>query len=285
VKNWSDIATTGRPFVKMQGLGNHFVIVDGRTEAFRPTPQEITAICDPFVGIGAEQLLVIEPVTEHGRGAYARVRIYNPDGPEVEACGNATRCVALLLFEESGADQLGIEINFDVLNCTREGHNISVEMPKISFDWKKIPLAREHNTLHVEVKDEGVSDGVAVNVANPHIVFFVDDFDAVDLVSVGKNIQKHELLPQSANVGLAQIIDDTHIKFQVYERPGRLTQACGSGSCAVVAAARVRGLIKSDYAFVEMPGGTLKISYKDDISPIMSGPAEFCYFGYLLSRY
>lgn len=281
MQNWLDIANRGRPFVKMQGLGNHFVVFDGRTDPFKPSKDEITRICDPKIGIGAEQLLVIEQVSDHGEGACARVRIYNPDGPEVEACGNATRCVALLLFEETGRDELGLEINFEVLHCKRDGNNISVEMPKISFDWKDVPLAREMDTLHVDIRDDGVSDGVAVNVANPHLVFFVDDFDAVDLVTVGRRIQKHAFLPESANVGLAEIIDNTRIKFQVYERPGMLTQACGSGSCAVVAAARARGLISGNYANVEMPGGMLKITYKDERSPIMSGSAEFCFSGHL----
>lgn len=281
MKNWFDIANRGRPFVKMQGLSNHFVIIDGRTDPFDPSTEQIVRICDPKLGVGAEQLLVIEPVTKKGAGAYARVRIYNPDGPEVEACGNATRCVAKLLFSETGLDELGLEINFEVLNCKRDGNDFSVEMPKISFNWQDVPLAHEMDTLHVDIQDVGVSDAVAVNVANPHLVFFVDDFAAVDLVAVGERIQRHEYLPQSANVGLAEIIDDTHIKFQVYERPGMLTQACGSGACAVVAAARARGLIANDYSNVEMPGGTLKISYKDDRSPIMSGPAEFCFSGYL----
>lgn len=282
MKNWSDIASIGRPFVKMQGLRNHFVVIDGRAEPFNPTVDEIVNICDVQTGVGCEQIIVIEPVTDKGVGAYARARIYNPDGTEVEACGNATRCVALLLFDEAGLDKLGIEINFVVLNCWREGDDISVEMGKISFEWDKIPLARQMDALHVDIKDEGVRDGVAVNVANPHLVFFVDDFDTVNLKAVGARIQKHEYLPQSANVGVAEIIDDTHIKFQVYERPGVLTQACGSGSCAVVAAARARGLIRSSYAFVQMPGGTLKISYHDDNSPVMTGPAKFCYSGYLL---
>ena len=281
MKNWFDIAQQGRPFVKMQGLGNHFAVVDGREQPFKPSTAEIVTLCDPRLGIGAEQLLVIEPVSEAGAGAYARVRIYNPDGPEVEACGNATRCVALLLFEESGLDELGLEINFEILNCKRDGANISVEMGKISFDWEKIPLAKQCDTLHVNIVDGAVKDGVAVNVANPHLVFFVDDFEEIDVAGVGARIQKNALLPQSANIGIAEILDDTRIKFQVYERPGVLTQACGSGSCAVVAAARARGPIKSNYAYVEMPGGVLKISYKDDVSPVMSGPAAFCYSGTL----
>lgn len=281
MQNWADIAGVGRSFVKMQGLSNHFVIIDGRVDPFKPSVDEIIHICDPKTGVGAEQLLIIEPVSEHGVGAYARVRIYNPDGPEVEACGNATRCVALLLFEESERDDLGLEINFEVLHCKRDGNNICVEMPKISFDWKDVPLAYEMDTLHVDIQDDGVSDGVAVNVANPHLVFFVDDFDAVDLATVGSRIQHHDFLPESANVGLAEIIEDTRIKFQVYERPGMLTQACGSGSCAVVAAAMARGLISGNHAYVEMPGGTLKIIYKDDRSPVMSGPAEFCFSGHL----
>ena len=109
MKAWSDIISKGRPFIKMQGLKNHFVIVDGRECPFKPSVEEIINICDPEVGVGAEQLLVIEPVTKSGEGAYARVRIYNPDGPEVEACGNATRCVAKLLSDETGLEELGLE--------------------------------------------------------------------------------------------------------------------------------------------------------------------------------
>jgi diaminopimelate epimerase len=282
MEKWSDISPEGRPFIKMQGLKNHFVIVDGREQAFRPSAQEIIEICDPTIGVGAEQLLVIEPVTQVGDGAYARVRIYNPDGPEVEACGNATRCVAKLLFDESGLDEFGLEINFEILHCQRVGENISVEMGKISMEWDKIPLAHECDSLHVDISDNGVSDGVAVNVANPHLVYFVDDFNAVDLASVGESIQSNELLPESANVGLAEILDHENIKFQVYERPGVLTQACGSGSCAVVAAAFKRGLIPVATANVHMPGGTLTISYKEETTPVMTGPAEYCYNGFLI---
>ncbi len=281
MKSWFDMATVGRPFVKMQGLLNHFVIIDGRDDPFTPSISEIAHICNIETGVGAEQIMVIEGVSEYGVGAYARVRIYNFNGTEAEACGNATRCVAKLLFEESGLDQLSLEINFQILACEKDGENISAEMGRISFDWDKIPLAQQCDSLHVDIKSGPVQDAVAVNVGNPHLVFFVDDFEAVDLVAVGKDVQKNALLPQSANVGVGQIIDNTHIKFQVYERPGMLTMACGSGSCAVVAAARARGLIKSDYAYVEMPGGTLKISYKDDNMAVMSGPAEFCYSGYL----
>jgi len=281
MKAWSDIISKGRPFIKMQGLKNHFVIVDGREYSFTPSVDEIKNICDPEVGVGAEQLLVIEPVTKSGEGACARVRIYNPDGLEVEACGNATRCVAKLLSDEAGLEELGLEINFEVLHCQRAVENFSVEMGKISLDWDKIPLASECDTLHVDIADEGVSDGVAVNVANPHLVFFVDDFDKIDIAGVGERIQKNPLLLESANVGIAEIIDHQNIKFQVYERPGVLTQACGSGSCAVVAAAYRRDLIPSASAYVHMPGGALKIIYIDNESPVMTGPAEYCYSGFL----
>ena len=199
----------------------------------------------------------------------------------MEACGNATRCVAKLLFEESGLDEMGLEINHEVLHCEKAGENISVEMGKISMDWEKIPLANECDTLHVDIHDNGISDAVAVNVANPHLVFFVNDFDKVDLADVGERLQAHPMLPESANIGLAEIKDNENIKFQVYERPGVLTQACGSGSCAVVIAAFKRGLISTPSANVHMPGGTLKITYKDDVTPVMTGPAEFCYSGVL----
>ncbi len=281
MNDWFDIAPKGRPFVKMQGSMNHFVIVDGRRELFRPSSAEIISICDIGTGPGAEQIMVLEPVTDHGLNAYARVRIYNPDGTEAEACGNATRCVAKMLFEESGLDKLGLEINYQVLNCEKDGDNISVEMGRISFEWDKIPLSENSDTLHIDIESGLIKDAVAVNVGNPHLVYFVDDFDAIDLAQVGPEIQKNDLLPQSANVGVAEIINDTHIKAQVWERPGMLTMACGSGACAAVAAARARGYIHSNFAYVQMPGGTLKITYKDNILAIMSGPAEYCYSGYL----
>jgi diaminopimelate epimerase len=282
MKNWFDIAPLGRPFVKMQGLRNHFVIVDGRAEPFRPVADEIISICDIGTGPGAEQLMVIESVSDAGAGAYARVRIYNPNGEEAEACGNATRCVAKLLFEEAGLDEMGLEINFQVLNCAKDGDNISVEMGHISFEWDKIPLSTNSDTLSVPIECELGTDGVVVNVGNPHIVYFVDKFDAEKLMIAGPKVQSNPLFPKSVNVGSAEIIDDTHIKLQVWERPGMLTMACGSGACAAVAAARARGdILHLDFVYVEMPGGTLKISYKDNTLAVMSGPAEYCYSGHL----
>jgi len=281
MNDWFDIAPKGRPFVKMQGLQNHFVIIDGRTDPFRPTPVEVNSICNVGIGPGAEQIIVIEQVEGHGINAYARLLIYNPDGTEAEACGNATRCVAKILFEESGLDKLGLEVNHHVLNCEKDGDNISVEMGRISFEWDKIPLSENSDTLHIDIESGPIKDAVAVNVGNPHLVYFVDDFDAIDLTQVGPKIQKNALLPQSANVGVAEIIDDTHIKAQVWERPGMLTMACGSGACAAVAAARARGYIHSNFAYVQMPGGTLKITYRNNTLAIMSGPAEYCYSGYL----
>lgn len=280
MKSWTSSFPKGRSFIKMQGLRNHFVIVDGRAQPFAPDAGEIIRICDPCSGVGGEQLLVIEPPSTTS-GAYARVRIYNPDGKEVEACGNATRCVAKLLFDESGRCELGLEIHHSVLWCERAAELISVEMAKVSMDWQKIPLAQACDTLHVDISDNGVCDGVAVNVGNPHLVYFVDDFAAVDLADVGTRIQANALLPESANIGLAEVIDDQHIKFQVYERPGVITQACGSGSCAVVLAAYKRGLIPRPSANVQMPGGSLHIHYKENHLPVMTGPAEYCYSGYL----
>ncbi|MBT5187193.1 MAG: diaminopimelate epimerase [Kordiimonadaceae bacterium] len=282
MKNWLGIAPTGRPFVKMQGLRNHFVIVDGRTQPFKPSISEIVSICDIETGPGAEQLMVIEPVSDAGEGAYARVRIYNPDGEEAEACGNATRCVAKLLFEEAGLDEMGLEINFQILNCSKEGDNISVEMGHISFEWDKIPLAENADTLNVNVACELGENAVAVNVGNPHLVYFVEKFNSELLRAEGPKVQNNPLFPQSINVGSAEIIDDTHIKLQVWERPGMLTMGCGSGACAAVAAARARGYVHHlDFVYVEMPGGTLKITYKDNTLAVMSGPAEYCYSGYL----
>jgi diaminopimelate epimerase len=277
---WNDIDPPGRAFIKMQGLRNHFAIVDGRDEAYTPTTPEIVNICDPQTGVGADQLVIIEPAKT--AGAYAFMRLLNVDGRDVEACGNATRCIAWLLMEESGKDSVGVETLAGVLDCHRKGDKqVSCDMGQISMEWQNIPLSREQNTLHLDVESGGLRDPVGLSIGNPHAVFFVDDLDAIDLEVLAPAIQKNDLFPNEVNVGVAQMIDAENMRFVVYERGAGLTTACGSGACVAVYAANARGLTDSSRMTVTMPAGPVDIAIGADDKAVMTGPVAFSFAGYL----
>ena len=283
------VVRAGRPYVKMQGLRNDFVIVDGRAEPYDPSAEEIIRICDRHEGVGADELLIVNP--PETPGTYARVRIINPDGREVEACGNASRCVGWLLMAESGLSELKFETLGGVLTCARADetprpatalHQVSVEMGKIRTRWDQIPLAREMDTLHLPVTQGPLSDPVGMNIGNPHAVFFVEDTEAIDLPAHGRAIQTHPLFPEETNVGVAQMMDETTMRLEVWERPGNMTTACGTGACVAVAAARRRGLTQADKVRVLMPAGEVTIELKNGDTAIMTGPAQLCHVGHLL---
>jgi len=266
----------------MHGLRNHFVIVDARDEPFRPTVADIVRICDAQVGVGADQLVVLEPV--RGDGANVFMRLYNVDGREVEACGNATRCVAWLLLEESGRDEVVVETVAGRLRCRRAGgQRVSCDMGRISLDWRKVPLARDADTLHVGVSSGPLADGVALSIGNPHVVYFVPDLQSVDVPRHAAPIQKNAMFPNEVNVGVAQLVDASTLKLVVYERGVGLTMACGSGACVAAYAARARGLTTADSIRVELPGGSVDIEIRPDDTAVMTGPVAFCFSGRLPS--
>jgi diaminopimelate epimerase len=269
---------TGRYFLKMHGLENHFVIVDGREEPYRPDDAEIIRICNPKTGVGGDQLIIIEPPKDSGADAF--MRILNIDAREVEACGNATRCVAWLLLEESGCDAVVIETLAGPLACTRAGSMaVSCAMGQVTMEWRDIPLAEEGDTCHVDLAFGPLSDGVALGIGNPHIVFFVDDLDAIDIESIAPEIQKHPLFPNQVNVGVAQMTSEDGMRLVVYERGAGLTTACGSGACVAVYAALARGLTDRKTMTVEMPAGPVGIEIRDDRTAVMTGPVAFCFSG------
>jgi diaminopimelate epimerase len=273
----------GRFFIKMHGLFNNFVIVDARKEDYRPDSAEIIRICEPQVGVGGDQLVVIEPPTAAGSsaGASAFMRLYNVDAREVEACGNATRCVAWLLLEEKQADELVLETLAGLIECRRAGEQtVSCAMGRISMNWRDIPLAEESDTCHLKLEYGPLTDAVALNIGNPHVVFFVDDLDSVDIESLAPGIQKNRLFPDEVNVGVAEIQSDDHMRLKVFERGAGLTTACGSGACVAVYAARARGLTGENEMTVSMPAGDLGIEIRNDNTAIMTGPASFCFSGY-----
>ncbi len=278
----SGIVMRGRAFVKMHGLRNDFIVVDGRIQPYRPTVEEIVRICDRREGVGGDELLIIAPAQAGSAGAAAFLRIFNPDGREVEACGNASRCVGWLLLQESKRDVVLIDTLGGRLRCRRAGdRQVAVEMGKLQTGWQDIPLAREMDTLHLGIGAGPLRDPVGMNIGNPHAVFFVDNLESVDLTIWGPQLQKHPLFPQEANIGVAQLIDSKTLKLSVWERPGALTTACGTGACVAVAAAHRRGLTGAKRMTVIMPAGSVAIELKKDDSVVMTGPVETCFAGYL----
>jgi diaminopimelate epimerase len=271
----------GRPFVKMHGLRNDFVIFDGRKEVYSPSTEEIIHICDRHEGVGADQILIVEPARSNN--TYAFVRIINIDGREVEACGNATRCIGWLLLKECNEKEIQIETLGGVLTCSLTGEKqVRVEMGKIKTLWQDIPLSEEMDTLHLNIGAGPLNDPVGMNIGNPHAVFFVEDLDAIDLSKYGKTLQTHPLFPQEANIGVAQLVDSETLKLSVWERPGVLTTACGTGACVAVAAAYRRGLTDKKRMTVIMPAGSVMIELKDQNLAVMTGPVEICYAGCIL---
>jgi diaminopimelate epimerase len=273
-----------RAFIKMHGLRNYFVFVELRKGAPTLLPAEIVRICDIHEGVGAEQVIGIEEPSAEGRrqGAHALMRIHNIDGMEAEACGNATRCMAHLLFEESASNELLIETAAGLLHCVKaEGGLVSVTLGPISMAWRMVPLAEEADTAHLPLESGPLRDGVALNLGNPHVVFFVPDLGSVDVPAVAPTIATDPLLPESANVGVAQVVDEKTLLLVVWERPGILTEACGTGACAAAFAGRQRGLLQSDTVTVGMPGGRLTIQLLPDGRAIKTGPVAVCCLGYV----
>ena len=273
----------GRFFIKMQGLHNHFVITDGRDEPYRPDNDEIIRVCDVHTGVGGDQLVIVERPTEAGEqgGATAFMRLLNVDAREVEACGNATRCVAWLLMQEQAADVVTLETLAGLIECRRSGElRVSCTMGVISTEWQDVPLAEKRDTQHLDLGIEALGDAVALNIGNPHVVFFVDDLDAVDLAALAPDIQSNPLFPDQVNVGLAQVVSNDHMRLVVFERGAGLTTACGSGACVAVYAANLRGLTDEKKMIVSMPAGDTLIEIGDKAVATMTGPVDYCFAGY-----
>jgi len=266
-----------RPFIKMQGLRNHFVFLDCRLHPV-PSPADIIRICDVHAGVGAEQVITIEP--PRAANAAAFMGIHNIDGTVAQACGNATRCLAWLLFDETGQEELLIDSLGGPLQCRKEGPwNVSVTLGPITTDWARVPLATAVDTQHLPLASGPLTDGVALSIGNPHAVFFVDQ--EIDIPALAPGIARDPLFPESVNVGVARVVDATTLQLAVWERPGMLTQACGTGACAAAYAGRLRGLLRGSDFTVHLPGGTLHIRLLDDGRAVMSGPVAFCCTGYV----
>lgn len=264
-------------YLKMNGLGNDFIVLDGRVNAIALSSDQVRWIADREQGIGCDQLIVLEP--EQAPEIDVFMRIYNHDGGEVKACGNATRCVAALIAKESGKTSIVVQTSAGLLTCQVAGNMVSVDMGKPKFDWQSIPLAEEFgDTRGIELQIGPIDAPVlhtpsVVNVGNPHAIFWVmDDPDNYDLNLFGPMLENHPIFPDRANISLAQVLPKNQVKVRVWERGVGLTKACGTAACAVVAAGVRKGLTQRKIE-VHLPGGSLALEWrgKDD-HIIMTGP-------------
>ena len=274
----------GTPFLKMHGLGNDFVVLDARGSALKLTVPRRRAIADRRLGVGCDQLIVLEPPTEPDADVF--MRIYNPDGSEAQACGNATRCVASVLMDERKADDVTIQTVAGLLESQKVGKGlnglpvISVDMGLVRLDWREIPVATACDTNHMPVGLGPLQDPVGTNVGNPHATFFVDDLAAIPIAELGPKLEHDPFFPERVNVGVAQIIGENRLKLSVWERGAGLTLACGSGSCAAAVAAARRGLTGRKVDVV-VEHGTLTIEWLPDDHVSMTGGIALAYRGEL----
>ena len=268
---------TALGFIKMHGLGNDFVILDGRDGSLNLSRGQVRAISARRTGIGCDQFIIMEPPQDPSADVF--MRIYNPDGSEAGACGNATRCVASLVMREAGESHVIVETISGLLDCENVGGGLySVDMGPARLDWRDVPLAEAVDTDHIDISAGPLSDAVGVNMGNPHAVFVVDDAEAVDLTAYGPVIETHPLFPERTNVEAVQILDRGHIRMRVWERGAGITRACGSGACAALVATARLGLTERK-ADVDLDGGTLSIEWLADGNVLMTGPVATSFTG------
>ncbi len=268
-------------FLKMHGLGNDFVVIDGRTTPVSLPAILVRAIADRHTGVGCDQLIVIEPPRTQGADAF--MRILNADGTEVGACGNASRCVARVLMDEAQRDNIVLETKAGLLEASRCAEDrVRVDMGPAGLDWRDIPLAAPADTLALPVTCGPLSQPVAVSMGNPHVVFFVPDVSAVALADLGPVLEYHPMFPERANIEVAQVLSPARLRMRVWERGTGITRACGTGACAVLVAAARRGLTGRE-AEVVLDGGTLHIDWREDGHVLMTGPAATSFSGRLAS--
>ncbi|HEY1630429.1 MAG TPA: diaminopimelate epimerase [Rhizomicrobium sp.] len=268
-------------FLKMHGLGNDFVVFDARNQPLALNAASAKAIADRRLGVGCDQVIVIEPAQSNGSsGADAFMRIYNADGGEVESCGNAARCVAQLLMWETGRDTIRLDTEGAPLACVSKGDLVTVDMGPPKFGWRDIPLAQELDTKSFAIPGI-VTDASAVNVGNPHCVLFVDDATKADVAKIGAAIETHSLFPKHTNVEFVSVLAPGCLRMRVWERGVGITLACGTGACATIAAGQRRGLCGQKVDVV-LDGGTLTLEWAGGGSSIlMTGPISVSFQGEL----
>ncbi len=271
-------------FRKMNGLGNDFVVLDARARDLPMNDSIARAIGDRQEGIGCDQIVVLRKA----RDADVFMEIWNSGGSRVGACGNATRCVAQVLMEETGKPSVSIRTDAGLLHAWRNDHGlIEADMGAPRFGWQDIPLAEEfRDTRGIELQVGPIDAPIlhtpsVVNVGNPHAIFWVDDLEVTDLSRTGPLLENHPIFPEGANISLCKVEGPDHLRMKVWERDAGLTKACGTAACAAaVCAARKR--LTGRKVRVSLPGGDLFITWRDsDDHILMAGPVEHEFYGEL----
>ena len=289
----------GRPYVRMNGAGNAFIVVQAFDRPFHPTADQVRALAEPAAGLGGfDQLIGVEP----SESADAFMRVWNADGSMVETCGNALRCVGWLLLQATDKDEVVIDTAAGPTTARRasgrvgsggpEGPTtaarqlVTVDMGAPRLDWTQVPLAEEMDTRGIELQVGPIDAPVlhtpgAVSMGNPHVVFFTDRQDDAFVRGSGSLIEHHPLFPEGVNVGFAKVLDRGHIRLRVWERGAGLTLACGTGACAALVATARRGLTDRS-ARVTVDGGELTIDWDEATNHVfMTGPVEVEETGFL----
>ena len=259
---------------KMDGLGNDFVIIDNRQKVTELSKEQIIKICDRNF-IGCDQLILIEK----NNTSDASLKFFNSDGGESGACGNGTRCVADLISKEKDNKTIILTTLSGNLKSEILGNNlVTTEIGNAKIKWNEIPLSSELDTKNLDIKINDLnnnehSGGTAINVGNPHIVFFVDEIENFDIEKIGPQIENHKIFPDKCNVTIAKVINKNLIKVKVWERGAGLTKACGTAACATAFAGRLNNLTKNN-TDIEFTTGKLSIFIDEKNSIHMKGPVS-----------
>ncbi|MBT8458306.1 MAG: diaminopimelate epimerase [Boseongicola sp.] len=268
--------SSGLPFMKMHGLGNDFVVIDRRSGGPVVTVEVARAVGDRNKGVGFDQLAVIENTDD----ATAKLTFFNADGSLSSACGNATRCIARHIMNETNLTSLTLRTERGILACEDAANGLTrVNMGQPFTDWQTIPLARDVDTLHLPIE----GDPVATGMGNPHCTFFVDDAEAIELETLGAEIETHSLFPERTNVQFASVVAPDHLRMRVWERGVGVTLASGSSSCAVAVAAARRGLT-GRHIKIDLDGGQIEIEWRDD-GVWMTGATEHVFSGHFTHEF
>ena len=256
---------------KMDGLGNDFIIFDKRKKSVSLTKEQIIKISDRN-SIGCDQVIFIEK----DENSNAFLKFYNSDGGEISACGNGSRCVAYLLMKENNNKKISLGTKVGILQAELNDKNlVSINMGEPNFEWNKIPLSKKMDTQNLKIKINGIDGkeargGFSLSIGNPHVIFFVEDFNQFNLKEIGPKIENYSYFPEKCNVTLASIKNKNHVKVKVWERGVGLTKACGTAACATAVSGAVLKLSERcvDIEFVE---GLLNIDWKKDNNIYMTG--------------
>lgn len=263
-------------FMKMHGAGNDFVIIDSRGREAVVTAALARAVGDRHRGVGFDQLAEIRDCDQ----ADFELDFWNSDGSRAGACGNATRCVCDFMMKQTGRDAVSLVTTRGMLHAVRLADGrVSVNMGHPQDDWRDVPLAQKTDLLHLPL----MGDPAAVGMGNPHCVFFVDDAEAVDLTAVGPGWENNPLFPQRTNVEFASLLGPDHLRMRVWERGAGVTLACGSGTCATVVAAHLRGLTGRKVV-VDVDGGVLEVDWRED-GVWLTGPVAHVFDGTLMPTF